>query len=44
MMGATGLIEQFSVAPDSLENRAKIVVGIPLGLMSTPEDVAGAVL
>ena len=44
VMGATGLIEQFLGVPDTPENRAKIVAGIPLGRMSTPEDVAGAVL
>ena len=44
VMGATGLIEQFLGAPDTPENRAKVVAGIPLGRMSTPEDVAGAVL
>ena len=44
VMGATGLIEQFLGAPDTPENRAKVVAGIPLGRMSTAEDVAGAVL
>ena len=43
-MGATGLIEQFLGVPDTPENRAKVVAGIPLGRMSTAEDVAGAVL
>jgi 3-oxoacyl-[acyl-carrier protein] reductase len=43
-MGATGLIEQFLGLPDTPENRAKIVAGIPLGRMSTPEDVANATL
>jgi 3-oxoacyl-[acyl-carrier protein] reductase len=41
-MGATGLIEQFLGVPDTPENRAKVVAGIPLGRMSTPEDVASA--
>ena len=44
VMGATGLIEQFLGVPDTPENRAKVIAGIPLGRMSTPEDVAGAVL
>src|SRR5207342_3568051 len=44
VMGATGLIEQFLGVPDTPENRAKIIAGIPLGRMSTPEDVANATL
>ncbi len=44
VMGATGLIEQFLGVPDTPENRAKIVAGIPLGRMSTPLDVANAAL
>ncbi len=44
VMGATGLIEQFLGVADTPENRAKIVAGIPLGRMSTPQDVANATL
>ncbi len=44
VMGATGLIEQFLGVPDTPENRAKIVAGIPLGRMSTPQDIADAAL
>ena len=44
VMGATGLIEQFMGVPDTPENRAKIVAGIPLGRLSTPQDVASAAL
>ena len=44
VMGVTGLIEQFLGAPNTPENRAKIIAGIPLGRMSTPEDVAAATL
>ena len=44
VMGATGLIEQFLGGPDTPESRAKIVAGIPLGRMSTPQDVANATL
>ena len=44
VMGATGLIEQFLGGPDTPENRARVIAGIPLGRMSTPEDVANAAL
>ena len=44
VMGATGLIEQFLGGADTPEARAKITAGIPLGRMSTPEDVAQATL
>ena len=44
VMGATGLIEQFLGVADTPESRAKIVAGIPLGRMSTPQDVANATL
>ena len=44
VMSATGMIELFLGAPDTPENRAKITAGIPLGRMSTPEDVAEAAL
>jgi len=44
VMGATGLIEQFLGTPDTPEARARITAGIPLGRMSTPEDVAQAAL
>ena len=44
VMGATGLIEQFMGVPDTPENRAKIVTGIPLGRLSTPQDIASAAL
>ena len=44
VMGATGLIEQFMGVPDTPENRAKIVAGIPLGRLSTPDDIASAAL
>jgi 3-oxoacyl-[acyl-carrier protein] reductase len=44
VMGATGLIEQFLGGPDTPENRARITAGIPLGRMSTPEDIAEAAL
>jgi len=42
VMSATGMIELFLGAPDTPENRARITAGIPLGRMSTPEDVAAA--
>lgn len=44
VMGATGLIEQFLGAADTPESRAKVVAGIPLGRLSTPDDVAQAAL
>jgi 3-oxoacyl-[acyl-carrier protein] reductase len=44
VMGATGLIEDFMGAPDTPENRAKFLSTIPLGRLSTPEDVANACL
>ena len=44
VMGATGLIEQFLGVADTPENRAKVVAGIPLGRLSTPDDVAQAAL
>lgn len=44
VMGATALIEQFMGVPDTPENRAKITAGIPLGRLSTPQDVASAAL
>lgn len=44
VMGATGLIEQFLGVADTPENRAKVVAGISLGRLSTPDDVAQAAL
>ena len=44
VMSATGMIELFLGVPDTPENRARITAGIPLGRMSTPEDVAAAAL
>ena len=44
VMGATGLIEQFLGGADTPESRAKVVAGIPLGRLSTPDDVAQAAL
>ena len=44
VMGATGLLETFMGMPDTPENRAKFVGTIPLGRLSTPEDMAGAAL
>lgn len=42
VMGATGLLESFMGVPDTPENRARFVATIPLGRLSTPDDVAGA--
>jgi 3-oxoacyl-[acyl-carrier protein] reductase len=42
VIGATGLLEAFMGAPDTPENRARFLATIPLGRLSTPEDVANA--
>mgnify|MGYP001817416752 CR=1 FL=1 len=44
VMGETGMLEQFMGLPDTPENRAKFVAGIPLGRMSQPADIANAAL
>lgn len=44
VMGVTGLLEQFMGMPDTPENRAKFLATIPMGRMSTPQDVANACL
>lgn len=42
VMGETGLLETFMGMPDTPENRAKFVAGIPLGRLSRPDDIANA--
>lgn len=44
VIGETGMLEQFMGLPDTPENRAKFVAGIPLGRMSKPFDIANAAL
>lgn len=44
VIGETGMIEQFMGMPDTPENRAKFVAGIPLGRFSKPSDIANAAL
>ncbi|MGS1117644.1 SDR family oxidoreductase [Castellaniella sp. UC4442_H9] len=44
VIGATGLLADFMGQPDTPENRATFVAGIPLGRFSTPDDVANACL
>jgi 3-oxoacyl-[acyl-carrier protein] reductase len=44
VMGETGLLTQFMGLPDTPENRAKFIAGIPLGRLSRPLDVANAAL
>lgn len=44
VIGETGMIEQFMGLPDTPENRAKFVAGIPLGRFSKPLDIANAAL
>lgn len=44
VIGETGMLEQFMGMPDTPENRAKFLGGIPLGRFSTPRDIANAAL
>ncbi|MFN5156483.1 MAG: glucose 1-dehydrogenase [Betaproteobacteria bacterium] len=44
VMGVTGLLEQFMGMPDTPENRRKFLATIPLGRLSTPQDIAKAAL
>ena len=44
VMGETGLLTEFMGMPDTPENRARFVAGIPLGRFSRPSDVANAAL
>ena len=44
VIGDTGLLEEFMGMPDTPENRARFLAGIPLGRFSTPRDVASAAL
>jgi len=44
VIGETGLLEEFMGLPDTAENRARFVAGIPLGRMSKPTDIANAAL
>jgi 3-oxoacyl-[acyl-carrier protein] reductase len=44
VMGETGMLEQFMGQPDTPENRAKFLAGIPLGRLSLPADIANAAL
>jgi 3-oxoacyl-[acyl-carrier protein] reductase len=42
VMSATALLTEFMGVPDTPENRARFVATIPLGRMSTPDDIANA--
>ena len=42
VIGETALLEEFMGVPDTAENRARFIAGIPLGRMSKPEDIANA--
>jgi 3-oxoacyl-[acyl-carrier protein] reductase len=42
VIGETALLEEFMGVPDTAENRAKFIAGIPLGRMSKPQDIANA--
>lgn len=44
VIGETGLLEEFMGCPDTPENRARFLAGIPLGRMSKPTDIANAAL
>lgn len=44
VIGETALLETFMGVPDTPENRAKFIAGIPLGRMSKPSDIANAAL
>lgn len=44
VMGETALLEDFMGLPDTPQNRAKFIAGIPLGRMSKPADIAAAAL
>jgi 3-oxoacyl-[acyl-carrier protein] reductase len=44
VISATGMLETFMGKPDTPENRAAFVATVPLGRMSTPEDIANAAL
>ncbi len=44
VISATALLETFMGLPDTPENRQKFISTIPLGRMSTPEDMANAAL
>jgi 3-oxoacyl-[acyl-carrier protein] reductase len=42
VIGETGMIIEFMGMPDTPENRAKFIGGIPLGRFSKPSDIANA--
>lgn len=42
VIGETGLLERFMGKPDTPENRAAFLAGIPLGRFSRPADIAAA--
>jgi 3-oxoacyl-[acyl-carrier protein] reductase len=44
VMGVTGLLEQFMGMADTPANRQKFLATIPLGRLSTPDDIARAAL
>jgi 3-oxoacyl-[acyl-carrier protein] reductase len=42
VIGETGMITEFMGVPDTPENRARFIAGIPLGRFSKPSDIANA--
>ena len=44
VIGDTGLLQRFMGVPDTPENRRKFIETVPLGRLSTPDDIAAAAL
>ena len=44
VIGDTGLLQRFMGMPDTPENRRKFIETVPLGRLSTPDDIAAAAL
>jgi 3-oxoacyl-[acyl-carrier protein] reductase len=42
VMGETGMLQDFMGVPDTPENRKKFLATIPMGRLSTPDDIARA--
>jgi 3-oxoacyl-[acyl-carrier protein] reductase len=44
VMGESAMLERFMGMPDTPDNRKKFIAGIPMGRLSTPQDIANACL
>ena len=44
VIGDTGMLQTFMGVPDTPENRRKFIETVPMGRLSTPEDIAAAAL